>query len=302
MTGDGPSGDGRDFLGYGETPPRVVWPGGARVAVSFVLNIEEGAENAISAGDARNESVYEVQDEVQGQRDLCIESHFEYGSRAGYWRIMRVLAEFDAPITLNLCGRALERAPWLGRDALARGHETMCHGWLWEHHNHMAEEAERASIARCVATFQDLLGARPRGWHVKSHPSANTRRLLMEEGGFLYDSNTYNDDLPQILRPGPQGYVVLPYAFDTNDMQFFNAARFTHGADFARYCADAFDCLHDEGDAAPKMMTIGLHTRIIGRPGRIAGLRAVLAHLRDKGGAWIARRDAIAQVWLDQMS
>jgi len=215
---------------------------------------------------------------------------------------MRLLAAHAAPVTLNLCGRALLRTPWLGQHAIAQGHEAMCHGWLWEHHNHMTEVDERASIDRCIATFQDILGTRPRGWHVKSHPSVNTRRLLMEEGGFLYDSNAYNDDLPVLMRPGTQGYVVLPYAFDTNDMQFFNGSRFTHGTDFARYCCDAFDWLHDEGSDVPKMMTIGLHTRIIGRPGRIAGLQALLAHMRAKGGAWIARRDEIALAWLDQFS
>ncbi|OSP54709.1 polysaccharide deacetylase family protein [Pseudoruegeria sp. SK021] len=290
--------DGRDFLGYGACPPRVVWPGDAPVAVSFVLNIEEGAERAISSGDDRNESAYEVVDEVIGQRDFCMESHFEYGPRAGYWRIARLFAEYGVPLTLNLCGRALVRTPWLGRHAIAAGHEAMCHGWLWQHHNHMDEAEERATIQRCVDTFQDILGTRPRGWHVKSHPSPQTRRLLMEEGGFLYDSNAYNDDLPTILHRDP-GYVVLPYSFDTNDMQFFNTGRFVHGADFARYCCDAFDWLASED--VPKMMTVGLHTRIIGRPGRIGGLKALLEHISRRNG-WIARRDAIAQTWLTQLA
>lgn len=291
------SDDGRNFLGYGEDPPRVHWPGGARVAVSFVLNIEEGAEKAVSAGDPRNESAYEVVDEVIGQRDFCMESHFEYGPRAGYWRIARLFARHGVPLTLNLCGRALLRTPWLGQHAVAAGHEPMCHGWLWEHHNHMEADEERATIRRCIDTFEEVLGVRPRGWHVKSHPSADTRRLLMEEG-FLYDSNVYNDDLPTILRRDPP-YLVLPYAFDTNDMQFFNTGRFVHGADFARYCCDAFDWLAQED--VPKMMTVGLHTRIVGRPGRIGGLKAMLDHM-TANGAWIARRDAIAEVWLDQIA
>lgn len=287
----------RDFKGYGNTPPRVTWPGNAPVAVSFVLNVEEGAEMAISSGDDRNESLYEVTDEVVGQRDLCIESHFEYGPRAGYWRIAQLFANYGVPLTLNLCGRALVTTPWLGQHAIAAGHEAMCHGWRWEHHNTMGEDDERAVIRRCIDTFQDILGQRPLGWHVKSHPSPNTRRLLGEEG-FLYDSNAYNDDLPVILRRDP-AYLVLPYAFDTNDMQFFNAGRFVHGADFARYCCDAFDWL--AGEENPKMMTIGLHTRIIGRPGRISGLKAVLDHLTARG-AWITRRDAIAKAWLQQVA
>ncbi|WP_102109658.1 polysaccharide deacetylase family protein [Oceaniglobus roseus] len=289
--------DQRDFLGYGAHPPRVTWPDGARVAVSFVLNVEEGAEHAISSGDGRNESLYEVVDEVLGQRDFCIESHFEYGPRAGYWRIARLFESFGVPLTLNLCGRALVRTPWLGQHAVAAGHEAMCHGWRWEHHNAMTEDEERATIRRCVETFEELLGTRPLGWHVKSHPSPATRRLLMEEG-FLYDCNAYNDDLPAILRRDPP-YLVLPYAFDSNDMQFFNGGRFVHGGDFARYCCDAFDWLAQE--EVPKMMTVGLHTRIVGRPARIGGLRAMLDHMTARG-AWVARRDEIARVWLEQMA
>jgi allantoinase len=292
--------DGRDFLGHGEHPPRVAWPNGARVAVSFVLNVEEGAERALSSGDERNEAMYEVQEELVGDRDFCMESHFEYGSRAGYWRIMRVLAEAGAVSTLNLCARALVRTPWLGQHAVANGHELMCHGWRWEHHNAMAEDEERETIARSVEAIREATGIRPVGWHVKSHPSLNTRRLLMEEGGFLYDSNSYNDDLPVTLRAGEKPYVVLPYAFDTNDMNFFGTRRFVHAEDFSNYCRDAFDWLHEESATTPKMMTIGLHTRILGRPGRIRGLRDFLAHLKFRGGAWIARRDEIAAEWLRQ--
>ncbi len=289
--------DGRDFVGYGEHPPRVAWPSGARVAVSLVLNIEEGAERALSSGDECNEARYEVEEELVGARDFCMESHFEYGSRAGYWRVMRVLAEFGAISTLNLCARALVRTPWLGRHAVEHGHEIMCHGWRWDHHHALDEAEERETIRVCVETIKRIAGSRPRGWHVKSHPSQNTRRLLMEEGGFLYDSNAYNDDLPVTIRGGAAPYVVLPYAFDTNDMNFFGSRRFVHGSDFARYCCDAFDWLDEEGSVVPKMMTVGLHTRIIGRPGRIAGLRAFLAHVTARG-AWIARRDAIADAWL----
>ena len=289
----------RDFLGYGEHPPRVQWPGNARVAVSFVLNIEEGAELSLSSGDERNESVYEVQQELVGARDYCMESHFEYGSRAGYWRIMRLFEQYGAKITLNLCARTLVASPWLAQHAIAHGHEIMCHGWRWEDNVHMSQADERAMIARCVGLIEDVTGTRPYGWHVRSHPSDNTRQLLMD-AGFLYDSNAYNDDLPITLRRGENPYLVLPYAFDTNDMNFFKTARFVHGDDFARYCGDAFDCLHEEGETVPKMMTIGLHTRIIGRPGRIGGLQKFLAAISERGGAWMTRRDAIAREWLSQ--
>ncbi|WGF88402.1 polysaccharide deacetylase family protein [Marinivivus vitaminiproducens] len=294
-----PPDDGRDFLGYGEQPPVVAWPGAARVAVSIVLNIEEGAELAVSSGDERNEAVHELVDPPIEDRALGMESHFEYGSRAGYWRIMRVLDGFHVPVTLNVCARALVRTPWVGTRAMARGDEIMCHGWRWETHLGMGPDDERAVIARSVAAIRDVTGERPVGWHVKSNPSANTRRLLLEEGGFLYDSNLYNDDLPVTLHTGPRPYVLLPYAFDTNDMNFHVGNRFVHADDFARYCCDAYDWLFEEGAAVPRMMTIGLHTRIIGRPGRIAGLERFLAHVTRKGGAWFARRDAIARAWLD---
>jgi allantoinase len=290
--------DGRDFFGYGETPPHAAWPNGARVAVSLVLNIEEGAELSVSSGDERNESIYEVQEELVGVRDLCMESHFEYGSRAGYWRIMRVLQKHGAVCTLNACARALERTPWLGRHAVDQGHEIMCHGWRWEHQHTLTEAEERTLIQRCVASIEQTAGVRPVGWHVRSHASPRTRQLLIEEGGFLYDSNAYNDDLPYSVGSPDRPFVILPYAFDTNDMNFFSSRRFVHAGDFARYCSDAFDWLWDEGAEHPKMMTIGLHTRILGRPGRIAGLDAFLTKIKAKGGAWVSRRDAIAQHWL----
>ncbi len=289
----------RDFLGYGATPPRVRWPGDKAVAVSLVLNIEEGAELALSSGDARNEAVYEVHQELTGARDFCMESHFEYGSRAGYWRILRLLDAYGVKATLNLCGRTLAATPWLARHAVANGHEIMCHGWRWEDQAHLAEAEERALIRRCAKAITDATGTGPCGWHVRSYPSENTRRLLQEQG-FLYDCNAYHDDLPVTVRRGERPYVVLPYAFDTNDMNFYKSQRFVHGGDFARYCGDAFDWLAREAEAAPRMMTVGLHTRIIGRPGRIGGLEQFLAHLARVGTAWVARRDEIAQVWLAQ--
>jgi allantoinase len=292
------AGRSRDFRGYGDAPPHPRWPGDARVAVSLVVNVEEGAELALSAGDERNESRYEVVDEVVGAVDPCMESHFEYGTRAGYWRIMALLGRFGVPATVSACARALERSPWLARDALARGHEIACHGYRWESHAGMSEAAERAVIARSVETIGRVAGVRPVGWHTRSASSVNTRRLLVEEGGFRYDSDAYDDDLPYLVQVGGRPHVVIPYSFDTNDMRFQAGGGFTLAGDFATYVIDAFDWLWREGERAPKLMSIGLHLRIVGRPGRIGALERILEHLTARGAVWVARRDAIADHWL----
>ena len=298
MTGLSPD---RDFLGYGEDPPDPRWPDRARVAVSFVVNIEEGAEFCIADGDERNEGAYEVVDEIRGVPDPCQDSHYEYGSRVGYWRVMEALAEHGASATLSACGRAIERSPWIARDGVRRGHEISCHGWRWERHVDMAEPLERETIARTVAAIHEASGVRPVGWHTRSASSQNTRRLLIEHGGFLYDSDAYNDDLPYFAAAGGRGHVILPYSFDTNDMHFHHSGqRFASGADFADYVITAFDRLWREGGHRPRMMSVGLHPRMIGRPGRIGGLETVLQHVRQCGGAWIARRDGIARHWIEQ--
>jgi peptidoglycan/xylan/chitin deacetylase (PgdA/CDA1 family) len=291
------AGRSRDFRGYGDAPPHPRWPGAARLAVSLVVNVEEGAELALSAGDERNESRYEVDDEVAGAVDPCMESHFEYGTRAGYWRIMALLDRFGVPATVSACARALERSPWLARDALARGHEIACHGYRWESHAGMSEAVERAVIARSVATITRVAGVRPVGWHTRSASSVNTRRLLAEEGGFRYDSDAYDDDLPYLVRVSGRPHVVIPYSFDTNDMRFQAGGGFTLAGDFATYVTDAFDWLWREGERAPKLLSIGLHLRIVGRPGRIGALERILEHVTARGGVWVARRDAIADHW-----
>lgn len=287
----------RDFVGYGGDLPDARWPGGARVAVSLVLNVEEGAELAIADGDERNEAVYEAVEEVKGGIDPCMMSHFEYGTRAGYWRIMDLLAAHGAPCTLSICGRVAERAPHLLRDAVARGHEVACHGYRWERHAGMEAQQEAAVIARTHAAILAATGVAPAGWHTRSASTAHTRRLLVRHGGFLYDSDAYNDDLPYVVEVEGRPHVVLPYSFDTNDMRFSNNGGFVHAADFARYCCDAFDWLWREGAERPRMMSVGLHLRIVGKPARIAGLEQFLAHVSDKGGAWIATRAQIAHHW-----
>jgi peptidoglycan/xylan/chitin deacetylase (PgdA/CDA1 family) len=286
----------RDLAGYRGKPPDPRWPGGARVAVSLVVNFEEGGEFAVSDGDPVNEGIYEATHRLEGP-DPCIESHFEYGTRAAWWRIMELFDIYGVKVTVSSCGRAVERSPELARDAVARGHEVSAHGWRWESHAGMDQAAERQAIARTVAAIEQATGQRPVGWHTRSATSLNTRRLLVEDGGFLYDSDAYNDDLPYDLTVAGKRHLVIPYAFDTNDMQFYNAARF-RGADFADYVIDAFDWLVREGETAPKMMSIGLHLRMIGRPGRIAALDRILTHIGQKGDAWIARRADIARHWL----
>lgn len=290
----------RNFLGYGDRPPTIRWPGDAGLAVSLVLNIEEGAELSLADGDATNESVHEVTQAVLGAPDLCLASHFEYGTRVGYRRIADVVAETGVPMTLNACARSLVGVPWLAQDAVARGHEISAHGWRWEAHAGMDEAHERSLIARAHTEIARVAGIAPVGWHTKSSPSVNTRRLLVEHGGFVYDSDAYNDDLPYYVAVSGRPHLVLPYAFDTNDMRFFGTQSFVRGQDFADYVIDAFDWLYRESRHSAKMLSIGLHLRIIGRAARIGGLQIALAHMRQSGGdrVWFARRDAIARHWL----
>ncbi|MBV8753149.1 MAG: polysaccharide deacetylase family protein [Hyphomicrobiales bacterium] len=287
----------RDYRGYGSTPPQVRWPGGARLALSLVVNFEEGAELSLTRGDERNEHVYEIAEKIEGVPDACMESHFAYGTRAGWPRIRALLKKYGVHTTINACGRAAAISPWLAAEAVADGHEISSHGWRWERQAEMSEGDERAMIAKAVDALTKAAGAPPVGWHTRSATSPNTRRLLVEHGGFLYDSNEYDDDLPRIETVLDRPHVVLPYAFDTNDMRFFNHGGFVFADDFARYCCNAFDRLYEEGGSAPRMMTVGMHLRIIGRPGRIAGLEQFLHHVSLRGGVWFARRDEIARAW-----
>lgn len=287
----------RDLRGYANRLPDVRWPNGANVAVSFVVNFEEGAEYTITDGDERNESVYEV---VAGRPDAdpCIDSHFEYATRVGWWRLADCFAEHRACFTLSSCGRAVERSPWLAQDAVARGHEVSAHGYRWEEHAGMEEDAERASIAATVTSIERATGRRPVGWHTRSASSAHTRRLLVE-AGFLYDSDAYNDDTPYYVLVGDRRHLVLPYAFDSNDMQFQHTQRFSTGGEFAEYVCDAYDWLAKEGQRMPRMLSIGLHLRMIARPGRMKSVQTILRHMAAQGGAWIATREQIARHWIE---
>jgi peptidoglycan/xylan/chitin deacetylase (PgdA/CDA1 family) len=278
-------------------PAGATWPGGARVALSLVVNVEEGAEYSLLRGDPHNERVEDTLERLEGVPDVCMESHYAYGLHAGFRRVMDVLGAFGVRATFSSCGRAVAESPWLAAIPAEAGHEVSAHGWRWEKHAAMAEAEERQAIARTVAAIEAACGRRPVGWHTRSSASVNTRRLLAADGGFLYDSDAYDDDLPYAVPIGDRSHIVLPYAFDTNDMRFRAGGGFVFGDDFARYCSAAFDRLYEEGAAAPRMLSIGLHLRTIGRPARIGGLIAFLRHVARHRGVWVARRVDIARHW-----
>ena len=280
------------------TSARWPWPDGKRLAVSIVVNFEEGAELSIAAGDERNEHIHEVVERIEGYPDPCMTSHFAYGLNEGWRRIRALLKCYGARATLNACGRAVAQNPWLAREAAEDGHEVSAHGWRWERHAGMDEATERTAIARTVQAITAATGQPPVGWHTRSAASVNTRRLLLEHGGFIYDSNEYDADTPRLEHHGGRSFVIMPYAFDTNDMRFFNNGGFVFPEDFSRYCKGALDCLLAEAAAVPRMLSIGLHLRIIGRPGRIAGLEQLLRHASQCPGVWLARREEIARAWL----
>ncbi|WP_189043515.1 allantoinase PuuE [Aliidongia dinghuensis] len=293
MSGDYP----RDLVGYGANPPDPRWPNGARVAVQIVMNYEEGGEASILHGDAHAETyLQEVvgAPAIQGARNLQVESIYEYGSRAGFWRLMRLFQEFDVPVTVFAVAMALERHPDAAAAILAADHEIASHGWRWIDYQHVPEEIEREHIRLAVETLTRLAGAAPLGWYT-GRLSPNTRRLVVEHGGFLYDADAYNDDLPYWVVEAGRPHLVVPYTLDVNDMKFGTAQGFNQGQDFFTYARDAFDALYAEGG---RMMSVGLHTRLIGRPGRIQGLRRFLQHVRAHKDVWVCRRVDIARHWI----
>lgn len=290
----------RDLKGYAGNPPHAQWPESARIAVSIVVNVEEGAEMAISRGDARNEPVYDMVAAIDGAPDIAAESHFDYGARTGYWRVMEALQHFAVPATISACGETAALTPWLVEDALHRGHEICAHGYRWQSHAFMPEDTERETIARAAEALKSITGSTPRGWHTKTPASRQTRRLLIEHGGFFYDSDAYDDDLPRIVRHSDgRQHVIVPYALDTNDMRFQLPNGFRRAEEFAGYVLEAFEWLWHEGERSPKMMSIGLHPRIIGRPARIGGLQSVLNVMQRRGKVWFATREQIARHWLN---
>ncbi len=300
MTPDYP----RDLIGYGRNPPHPHWPGDARIAVQFVLNYEEGSENCVLHGDTASESFLSelVGAQPYDGRHLSMESMYEYGSRVGAWRILREFERRGLPLTVFGVSMALERNPELTRAFLDLGHEIASHGWRWIHHQHMSEALERVHIAEATRTIRALTGGVwPLGWYT-GRDSPNTKRLVADQGGYEYDSDYYGDDLPFWMPVEKSDGSVLqrlivPYTLDTNDMRFASPQGFNTGDHFHAYLRDAFDVLYAEGGEAPKMLSIGMHCRLLGRPGRLRGLQHFLDHVQRHDKVWICRRIDIARHW-----
>jgi putative urate catabolism protein len=291
----------RDLIGYGAKPPHAAWPNGARIAVQIVMNYEEGSEYSIPDGDGISETyLTEVPGATLGpdKRDLIVESIYEYGSRAGFWRLMRMFEERKIHVTVFGAALALERNPDAARAIVAAQHEVCSHGWRWVGFQNMPIEQEREEMQRAIASIEQTIGQRPLGWYCRYAPSDNTRKLVVEDGGFLYDSDAYNDDLPYWTRVEGKAHLVIPYTLDANDMKFSVAPGFSAPSGFYEYLKDAFDVLYAEGKTTPKMMSVGLHTRLAGRPGRAAALARFLDYVQQHEDVWIARRVDIARHWI----
>jgi peptidoglycan/xylan/chitin deacetylase (PgdA/CDA1 family) len=289
----------RDLVGYGRRRPDIVWPNGGRVAVSLVLNFEEGAELAVEQADAETEKLGEVMSvQPPGVRDLVVEQVFSFGMRVGLWRFLEAFERHAMPVTLMMCGRAVERVPELAHEAVRRGHEPAVHGWRWLANSRFQDrETEREDIARCRDVIAVATGVAPVGFMCRGGQSPWTRDLVSELG-FLYDSNSLDDELPYWDRTArPKPVLVLPYGFDTNDMKFFNPNGFTTAADFSRYVSDALDVLIAEARRGwSSMLTIGFHLRICGRPARFAAVESILSRIaHDREQLWVARRKDIAE-------
>jgi putative urate catabolism protein len=294
------SGQARDLVGYGRLPPHADWPGGARIAVQFVINYEEGAERSVLGGDPASEhflSEIVGAQPVEGMRHMSMESLYEYGSRAGFWRLRRLFDDFALPVTVFAVAQALEQNPGAAEAMLESGWEIASHGWRWLDYQRVPEAMEREHIARAVESHTRLTGSRPLGWY-QGRTSPNTARLVVEEGGFLYDADSYADDLPYYDTRHGRAQLIVPYTLDVNDMRFVAPQGFNSGEQFFVYLRDTFDALHAEGAIAPRMMSVGLHGRVAGRPGRIPALRRFLDHVSAHGDVWVARRIDIARHWL----
>ena len=293
----------RDLAGHGRHPPHARWPGQARVAVQFVLNYEEGGENSVLHGDAGSEQFLSemANPPPYPDRHLSMEGVYEYGSRVGVWRILREFERRGLPLTVFGVSMALQRRPEVTAAFGELGHEIACHGWRWIHYQGMDEATEREHMARGMAIIEQMTGQRPLGWYT-GRDSPNTRRLVADFGGFAYDSDYYGDDLPfwlQVRRTDGAlaPHLVVPYTLDCNDMRFALPQGYSHGDEFFQYLRDAFDVHYAEGDENPSMMSIGMHCRLLGRPGRMRALQRFLDHVQSHDRVWVARRIDIAQHW-----
>jgi putative urate catabolism protein len=289
----------RDLVGYGPEVPPVNWPGGARLALQFVLNYEEGGENCILHGDSTSEAFLSEIVGAQawpGQRHMSMESIYEYGSRVGVWRLLDLFERKSVPITLFGVAMALERNPQVAEAVMKAGHEICSHGYRWIDYRDVPDEIEREHLHKAIEIIQRLTGERPLGWYT-GRTSENTRRLVVEEGGFLYDADDYNDDLPFWTQVQGADHLVVPYTLDANDMRFATPQGFNSGEQFLGYLRDAFDTLYEEGARTPRMMSVGLHCRLAGRPGRIRAVEQFIDHALSHEGVWFCRRIDIARHW-----
>ncbi|MGW0805099.1 allantoinase PuuE [Nonomuraea sp. NPDC002799] len=287
----------RDLKGYGQRPPHANWPGGARVALQFVINYEEGGERSVLHGDQCSEAFLteEPTREFRNIRNLNVESQYEYGSRAGFWRLHRLFTQRNLPVTVFGIATALDRNPEAVAAMHAADWEIACHGLRWIDYAEMPEALERQHIRQAIELHTKATGKRPEGWYT-GRMSPNTRRLVAEEGGFLYDSDSFADDLPYWERVGEEDHLVVPYTLDNNDGRYLNTYGY-QSESFSAYLCRALDLLREEGADRPKMMSVGLHTRIVGRPGRAADLARFLDHAAAAGDVWVTRRADIARHW-----
>ena len=293
-------GPARDVVGYNGKPPKVSWPGGARIAISLVVNYEEGSELAVGDGDANPERVLSesaMRPWPAGKRDLAMETMYEYGARVGFWRLMDIFDEHDVKSTFYVCAVALERNRKAARAIRERGHDVVCHGYRWEDVTLLSREQEREHIRLAIESIAETTGERPLGWYCRYGPSVHTRELVVEEGGFVYDSDAYNDDLPYWTAVGDKKHLVIPYSLVNNDSRF-GAGHFGPPEDFEEHLRYTFDRLYKEGATHPKMMSIGLHMRLVGHPGRAQALANFIAYAKSHPDVWFARRIDIARHWM----
>ncbi|ACX95681.1 allantoinase PuuE [Halothiobacillus neapolitanus] len=291
----------RDLIGYGQIPPQVAWPHGARIAVQFVINYEEGGENCILEGDPASEAF--LSDVINatprvGLRHMSLESLYEYGSRAGLWRLHRLFGEFGIPATVFAVGRAIEQNPDALEAMLESNWEIASHGYRWIDYQSVTPDVERAHIRRAIEIHKSMIGCEPAGWYI-GRDTAWTRSILLEEAKPLYDSDSYADDLPYWVPGAGKPHLIVPYTLDSNDMRFLTAQGFNSGDQFFTYLKDSFDVLYAEGLDTPKMMSIGLHCRISGRPGRLMALKRFIQYVLAQPDVWVCRRDEIARHWTE---
>jgi peptidoglycan/xylan/chitin deacetylase (PgdA/CDA1 family) len=286
----------RDFIGYGLNPPKVRWPNGARLALTFAVNYEAGGERSIAFGDQGPETFGEFPAYgTPPKRDLTIESIFEYETRVAIWRLLRIFDKYDIKTTFFAAARTLETNPEAAKEIVKRGHEICSHGYRWIEHFTLSPEEEREVIRKAIAVIEKTTGQRPVGWYCRE-PGVNTIELLAEEGGFLYGSDVYNDDLPYYVKVKDRNFLLIPYTPDVNDFHYFSN-RFGNSEEFYEYLKDSFDVMYKEGLQNPKIMNVGIHVRISGRPGRTVALERFFKYVKAKRRVWVARRIDIARWW-----